>query len=211
MSLLWRFLILPAIAGLAFAASSLAITAGSTSAQTLTGSVSTNCTDTWPTSGSCTVTPNFNVPPGGSFTFTMPDGSTATVNCPSGCAAGATYTLTPSMTTAYASYSTPQTIVAGGACVNGSYPTAFGCTSATVSFAPYYSAPYYSMPYYSSVYYAPPAYVPPYFNTGYFPYPMFWRFPRMFHCHAGQDNDAVSGTTSDHHWDGMTAASSWSC
>jgi hypothetical protein len=161
MSVFRRMLILPALAGLALAAMSLALGVGPASAQYYggygSGAVSLTCNGNWPYSGSsCTVTPSFSVPPGGSFTVNLPDGSVATVTCPSGCFAGATYTLTPALMNAYSTYSTPQSIYPGGACVYGSYPTVYGCTSATVVF---------TLPY--SYNYSPPVYIQPfpYFPT----------------------------------------------
>jgi hypothetical protein len=123
---------------------------------------SVNCTG-FP-SGDCTITLNSYVPAGSSFNVTLPDNMTnVTVNCSGGCMPGETFTVSVSpdmLASGFNQYVTP------GACVNGSFPTYMGCTSADIYIAPVssYASYYQGTPAYTSVNFTP-TYTPSYSYT----------------------------------------------
>jgi hypothetical protein len=154
-----RIYILPAV--LALALGFMGLSGGLASAQYYSpyGNAATvNCPG-WPSSV-CTVTLNQYISPGQSVQVTLPDGQTVvTVNCTNGCFPNQTFsvTVTPSLLA-----NGIQQYVTAGNCVNGSYATNYGCTSAYLSIPATnfgYATPTYSTPTYSTYY--PPTYIQP--------------------------------------------------
>ncbi|HTE87299.1 MAG TPA: hypothetical protein VK821_21530 [Dehalococcoidia bacterium] len=139
MKTLSRLLIIPILLGGLLGLDSLNL--GSASAQANLATVT--CA---PAANSCTVTLNFSVAAGSSFTAALSNGTMTTISCPQACVAGSQYTVSMEST----SYSVPQTTVAtqtvapGGLCVNGSVPGPTGCTSTSLGYYPYTSGGLYS-------------------------------------------------------------------
>jgi hypothetical protein len=160
----WRRMLgVPAILALALAA--LGIGSGAASAQTYYfggyGSAASVSCPGWPTA-TCTVTLDQYVPAGQSVQVTLPDSQAVlTLDCTGGCFPGQSFSVNVSPTALAGGV---QQYVSAGSCVNGSYPTQYGCSSAFVSIPPVsvygYSAPAFSS-YYPPAPPALPAYVQP--------------------------------------------------
>jgi hypothetical protein len=163
--MLRRILLVPAALGLVFGF--MALNLGSASAQGYFyngyggyGAATVSCPG-WP-SATCTVTVDQPVPAGQSIEVTLPDNQTElTLNCSNGCFPNETFSITVSPSLLAGGI---QEAVMPGSCVNGSFPTQYGCTSAFVSIPAVTSFAYYTMPTYTMPYL--PTYVtPPTFYT----------------------------------------------